>query len=169
MSEYLVLQDSKGKYALESGAGFIILDQSTVIISGEPMGMTELGKVMDAIADAITTAGITQRAYPYPAETVTAPCAVVAYPETIDFDMSYSRGSDQCTIPVYFLVGRASEKAARDELAGIVTGATAIKDTLDGNLGGEVQSLRVTEMKILNVQLGGVDYLAAQFNAEVIK
>jgi hypothetical protein len=139
-----------------------------VLLQGGNLALTDLGAVMDAIAMAITDANITERAYPYPAESISVPCAVVAYPDRIEFDVSYQRGADQATFPVYFIVGRAVERAARDKLATIITGATGIKDTLDGDLGGAVQSLRVTDMRILKVQVSGIDYLAAEFNAEVL-
>jgi hypothetical protein len=138
-----------------------------LIFQGENVALTNLGEVMDAIALAIEAQGVTERTYAYPAESISPPCAVVAYPTDIEFDVTYNRGADRCVIPVYFIVGRVVERSARDALAGIITGATGIKEALDGDLGGTVQTLRVMDMKIMNVQVSGIDYLAAQFNAEV--
>lgn len=145
-----------------TGGGSISLE------GGQAVALTDLGAVMDAIANAITDADITKRAYGYPADSISVPCAVVGFPDSIEFDVTFQRGADQTVIPVYFIVGKVTEKSARDHLASIITGATGIKDTLDGNLGGVVDTLRVTDMKILNVQVSGIDYLAAQFNAEVV-
>lgn len=138
-----------------------------LIFQGENLALTNLGAVMDAIAQAIVDSGATERAYPWPAESISPPCAVVAYPTDIEFDVTYNRGADRCVIPVYFITGRVVERSARDTLAGIITGATGIKEALDGDLDGTVQTLRVMDMRIMNVQVSGIDYLAAQFNAEV--
>ena len=159
---------------LASGGHFVTVNltgggQLLLASGGVPVALSDLGAVMDAIAAAIEAQGVTSRTYAYPAESVSVPCAVVGYPDEIEFDIVYQRGADLANIPVYFLTGRVVDRAARDRMAAIISGATGIKEALDGDLGGAVQSLRVTDMKVLNVQVAGVDYLAAKFNAEVIK
>lgn len=128
----------------------------------------DLSAVMDAIAGAITDAGILDRAYPYPADSVTVPCAVVGYPAVIDFDMTMRGGSDRAEFPVYLLVGKPSEKSARDRLAAFVKNATGIKSVLDGDLGGTVQSARLTDLKVETVTVSGVDFLSATGTVEVV-
>lgn len=145
-----------------TGGGIVIFQGE-----GPDVPLTDLGGIMDAIANKITAADITERAYAYPASEVNPPCAVVGYPDAIEFDVTYLRGADRAEIPVYFLVGRVVERAARDKLASIISGATGIKETLDGNLNGTVQTARVMDMRILNVQISGIDYLAARFNTEI--
>lgn len=123
---------------------------------------------MDAIAAAIETAAVTDRAYAWPSEEINPPCAVVGYPSDIDFDLTFGRGADTATIPVYFVVGRIVERSARDKLSTIIAGATGIKDVLDGNLGGTVDTARVTDCKPMPITVGGIDYLSAKFEVEVI-
>jgi hypothetical protein len=97
-------------------------------------GAVRLGDLMDAIALRVPR-GATGRVYAWPVETISPPCAVVAYPnDPIDFDLTYGRGSDRLRIPLYFMVGKAVERTARDALSGVLTGATGIKDALDGAL-----------------------------------
>lgn len=133
------------------------------------MALDNLGEIMDAIASAITTADtpITLRAQAWPAESVQPPMVVVGYPESIDFDVTFKRGADKCTIPVYFVVGKLTTRAARDAISAVIAGAGSVKELLDGNLGGKVQTLRVTDCRPESIKIGGVDYLAARFDAEV--
>jgi len=122
---------------------------------------------MDAIAAAIPDAA-TERKYAWPQDTVSPPCAVVGYPEDIDFDLTYGRGADTATFPVWFIVGKVVERAARNKLSEVIAGANGIKDALDGNLGGVVQTLRVTRCRPVTLTIGGISLLAAEFSAEVI-
>jgi hypothetical protein len=142
----------------------------TILLTSEapPVALTNLAAIMDAIAAAITDADITERAYAYPAESLSPPCVVVGYPDTIEFDLTYQRGADRAEIPVYFVLGRVTERTARDRLAEVIAGATGIKETLDGDLGGLCDSLRVTDMRVLNLKVGDLSYLAARFDAEVV-
>lgn len=100
-------------------------------------GAIQLGSIMDAIAAKVPDTA-TSRVYAWPVETIQPPCAVVAYPEEpIQFDATFTRGSDRATFPLFFLVGKATERTARDRLSEIVTGATGIKDAMDGPLESE--------------------------------
>lgn len=133
------------------------------------MALDDLGAVMDAIATATTSApALVPRAYAYPPDTISPPCVVVGYPTRIDFDLSYQRGSDRADIPVYFVVGRASEASARAALSTVIADATSIKSRLDGDLGGAVDTLRVADLRILTLAVGGIDYLAGVFDTEVV-
>jgi len=129
----------------------------------------DLSATMDAIANELIDAGVVTRAYPYPVESVQPPCVVVAYPEAITFDLTFGRGADVATYPVYFITGLTTDKTARDALSDILAGVGSIKATLDGDLGGVVQSARVTDASVESVTVAGVTYIAAKFNLEVIQ
>ncbi len=131
------------------------------------MAGINVGAVMDALALALTNASITKHVYAWPSESVVVPAAIVGYPDPIDFDMTFGRGSDSATFPIWLVVGKVSERTARNILSAYITGATGIKNTLDGNLSGSVQSCRVVDCKIESVAIGGVPYLAARFDCEV--
>lgn len=131
------------------------------------MAAIDLSATMDAIADVIRTSNVTPRSYAWPIGNITVPCAVVAYPTNLDFDMTFKRGGDRATFPIYFMVGKAGDKSSRDALSAIITGATSVKNNLDGDLDGAVQSSRVTNCHVEEVSVAGVDYLAAVFTLEV--
>lgn len=122
---------------------------------------------MDAIANTARSADIMADVHAYPAESVTVPCLVVGYPEDIEFDVTFKRGSDKAVFPLYALVGKVTELDARNRLSDVITGAAGVKDALDGNLGGAVATARVTDCKPEAVTVGGVEYLSATFSIEV--
>lgn len=131
------------------------------------MSAIDLAAIMDAITDTLTTGGRTENMYPYPAESIETPAVIVGYPPSIDFDVTFTRGSDRATFPVWFVVGRNEGRDARDALSAIIAGANSIKAILDGTLGGAVQTARVTDCKPDFIEVAGVPYLAAAFNVEV--
>lgn len=132
----------------------------------------DLNAVMDAIGARLV--GVTGlRVYDYAADAAAPPAAIVALPETVEYDMSGARYADRVVIPVTVLVGRVSDRAARDQLAQYVsgTGASSIKSAIEGgtdaNLGGVAHTVRVTEARIDVVTIQGIDYLGASFDVEV--
>jgi hypothetical protein len=122
---------------------------------------------MDAIAEQIISSGLQKRAYAWPVETVTVPCAVVGYPTSLDFDATFNRGSDNAIHPVYFVVGKVSDRTARDELSGIIANSINIKTAIDGTLGDVVSSANVTDCQIQEITIGAVQYIAARFEIEI--
>lgn len=100
------------------------------------------------------------------------PAAVVALPETIEYDTSFARGADRCTFPVHVLVGKAHDRSARDALAAYMRGdgASSVKAVLesDVSLGGVAQSLRVTGASVSVMTVGAMDFLAATFDVDVV-
>jgi hypothetical protein len=127
-----------------------------------------LKNTMDAIASTLTAAG-QKRVYAYPADSIQTPAIVVAYPsEPIEFDQYMGRGSDRAVFDVYAVVGKANTLGARNALSDFISGSAAgIKEALDGDLGGAVQTARVQTLTIEAVKVGEVEYLAAKFAVEV--
>ncbi len=139
------------------------------------MAELDLTATMDAIASTLDAATITvnpgsilMRTYAWPVGAVNPPCIVVGYPKKIIFDLTFKRGSDETTFPVWFVVGKADDKASRDTLSSVLTGVGHIKDVLDGNLGGAVQTARCVDVDIESVKIGDIEYLAALFTLEVL-
>lgn len=131
------------------------------------MAAIVLSTVMDAIASTAIAQGVTTRAYAYPAPNPIAPCMIVGYPR-ITFDYTFKRGADEATFPIWFVVGKVIDKSARDQLSLIITGATGVKDKLDGDLTGAVQTCRVEGGDIEVVNIAGVEWLAFKFTLDVI-
>lgn len=133
----------------------------------------DLSTTMDGIAAYAISSGVCTRAYGYPEPNPEPPCFVVDYPSKLDFDYTFHTlttvGVIEATFPLYFLVSHVLEKDARDALSLIISGATGIKNLLDGSMGGTfLQTARVVDCKIVNKMFGGVPYLAAQFDLDVI-
>ncbi len=132
------------------------------------MAAIDLAVVMDAIAQELLDADVVTRAYGWPYSDAKPVSAIVNYPEDdIEFDVVFGRGSDRAVFPVYIVCGLANERTARDVASGYITGATAVKDALDGDLGGAVQTARVMTANIARLTLGGTEYLAVRFDLEV--
>jgi len=131
----------------------------------------DLTAVMDAIGARLV--GVTGlRVYDYAADNAAPPAAIVSLPREVEYDSTAGRGVDRIVIPVTVLVGKVSERAARDRLGAYIagTGADSIKSAIEGSggdLGGVAQTVRVTSSSVDVVTIGAVDYLGASFDVEV--
>jgi hypothetical protein len=125
-----------------------------------------LTAIMDGIATLVTNSALVSNVYAYPVSAVTVPCAVVGYPTDIQFDLTFGRGGDEMTLPVWFIVGIGTTKDARDALSTILGDTSSIKSTLDG--AQSFGDVRVTDAKVTTVTIAAVEYLAAEFTVEVI-
>jgi hypothetical protein len=126
----------------------------------------DLTGTMDGLATLARTGTLAPQVYAWPAETVTVPAIVVGYPERVEFDLAFARGADSAVIPVWYVVGKSSTKAARDVLSDVIADASSIKSAFDGN--HAFGSVRVTEADITEIVIAGVPYLAAKFSCEVV-
>jgi hypothetical protein len=128
----------------------------------------DLGAVMDAIGVRLATiAGL--RVADYPSDAANPPQAIVSLPEVVEYDTVMGRGADRVVIPITVLVGKVSDRAARDALALFVSGsgASSVKAAVDGDLGGTAHTARVTGATVNIVTIQAVDYLGASFEVEV--
>lgn len=127
-----------------------------------------LADVMDEIATRLDTlAGL--RVFAHPPGSVTPPAAIVAYPETYTFDATYGRGMDRLTLPVVLVVGKASDRAARDALAAYVdgSGASSIKALIEGGTYTTFHTVRVNGVEFDPITIGGTEYIAALFDLDI--
>lgn len=130
----------------------------------------DLAAVMDEIGDALDTIdGLRVFRYP-PDGPPSPPAAIVTYPEDITFDATYGRGADRMTLPVVVLVGRVSDRSARDRLAAYAagSGARSVKQTVEGATYAALDDLRVIEAEFDVYTVGGVDFLAATFRLDIV-
>lgn len=131
------------------------------------MGL-DLGAVMAGIGTRLETI-VGLRVSTYPADRANPPQAIVSLPEIVEYDAVMGRGADRVVIPVTVLVGKVSDRAARDKLARYVSGsgADSVKAAVDGELGGAAQTARVTGATISVVTIEAIEYLGASFDVEV--
>lgn len=129
----------------------------------------DLGAIMDAIGSRLATiSGL--RVADYPSDQANPPQAIVSLPTSIEYDAVMGRGADRAVIPVMVLVGRVSDRVARDLMCQYLsgTGSLSIKTALEPDLAGVAQTVRVTvAMPPDIVTVGGVEYLGTSLEVEV--
>lgn len=125
-----------------------------------------ISDVMDEVGTALETIeGL--RVYPYPPDQVAPPAAIVSYPDQVQYDTTYGRGSDRITLPLVVVVGKVSDRASRDRLAMYVDGATGIKAAVEGAEYTALDTIRVTRAEFDVVTINGVDYIAGMFDTDI--
>lgn len=127
-----------------------------------------LNTAMDSIGTAL--GGITGlRVFDYVPDSVAPPVAIVAWPESLEYDNTMKRGFDRATFKVHVLVGKVSDRTARDALnvyANGTGGATAsVKAALDA-LGSHARVERVT---FTTITVAGTEYAAATFDVDWVQ
>lgn len=130
-----------------------------------------VSSVMDGLGVRLATIG-GLRVFDFPPDNVPVPAGVVGFPDTLDYDATAGRGSDIGVFPVSVVVGKASDRSARDALAAYMSpnDVKSVKTAIESGrtLGGAAHSCRVMNGSARIVTIGGVDYLSALFNVQVI-
>lgn len=123
--------------------------------------MDDLGAALDTIE------GL--QVFPYWANRITPPAAVVGWPEPLTYDATYRRGTDSLTIPVSVLVGRVDARSSRDLLARYLDGAGpySVKAVIDGHAGTAYSTAVVRSATVEAVTVASVEYLAATFEVDI--
>lgn len=129
----------------------------------------DLEQVMDEVAGRLKQIPDFLSVSPHPADSVTVPAAVVGYPE-VEFHTTYARGSDRMTLPIWVLVGRVSEQAARAKMAPWLSGSgsRAVLAVLEASGYTSLDSLTVQRAVPDTITVGTTDYLAAMFECDII-
>lgn len=127
-----------------------------------------LGNVMQAVGDRLAT--ITNlRAYAYPPDKISAPAAVVGYPDTYTYDATYGRGMDRMELPVVVLVPKPYDRATRALMTKYAdgSGAASLKAVLESGTYTAFDTIRVAEAEFDVIAIGAVEYLAATFTLDI--
>lgn len=128
-----------------------------------------LADVMDGIGSALDTiSGL--GVYPYAEPNIYPPCAVVLWPDRIDYDAAMVRGGDRITLPVLICVGDVDSPSGRDDLAKYLDGSGpySVKAAVESFASDSYDSARVQFVEPIAVPSGGVNYLGAQFTIDII-
>jgi hypothetical protein len=128
----------------------------------------DLAAVMQAVSDQLDTI-VGLNCYAWPSSTVSPPAAVIAYPESIDPDLTYRRGKGRISLPVWVVVGNVSEKSTRDAIAAYVnsSGPASVVAVLDAGTYTAFDTLHVESIEFDVVTIGAVDYLGALFTLDI--
>lgn len=144
-------------------------DAAVTIVRVASAGALDLATIMDEVAAQLATiSGL--RTWAYPPGAVSAPAAIVAFPQTYTYDVTYGRGADRMTLQVVVLAGPATQRQTRDVLAGYMQGSgpASVKATLEAGAYDTVQSLRVMSVDTDVYEEGATRYLAAIFDIDII-
>lgn len=123
-----------------------------------------LSDVMDELGDALATIdGL--RVFPYWADRITPPAAVVGWPDPLTYDSTMVRGGDQVELPITVLAGKVDARSARDQLAQYAdgSGTASVKAVIEAHTPSSYDSARVTRAEFSVVPVAGTEYLAATF------
>lgn len=124
------------------------------------MSAIDVAAVMDDLAGAAPDGW---HGYAYQTDSIVEPAMVVGLPE-IEVGVTFGRGSDHATFPVWFLIGKVMNKAARDRFSAIVAGADDMVAALADVAGQVTVVMRIT---LDTVVVTGIAYLGARFEVEV--
>lgn len=128
----------------------------------------DLGAVMQAVSDRLDTiSGL--RCFAYPTADVSPPAAIVSYPESITYDVTYARGMDRMSLPVVVVVGKVSDRTARDRLGAYCngSGASSVKAVLESGTYTAFDTIRVESVEFDVVEIAGTSYMAALFTLDI--
>ncbi len=123
--------------------------------------MTEIGEHLDVTGLRLAVVG----------EKPVPPAAYVSYPDSIDFDQTYGRGSDSMALQVVVIVGRtAAVRATRTALAAYCAGSgdNSVKEAIEGTPYDSADSVTVSGVEFDVVSLAGIDHMAAIFSVNVV-
>jgi len=137
-----------------------------VVVTG-----TQLSRVMDGLAALITTGAFVDNVYAWPSKLVSVPCAVVGYPTSIVFDLTFQGSAstqvhNTYLVPVWFLVRDTATKDARDALSNILSDSASVKKALDGDQA--FGSVRVTDAVVEQVAVEAITYVGVRFDVEIL-
>jgi hypothetical protein len=118
-----------------------------------------LTDVMNEIAERVGT--VSPRSYEWPVGSVVAPAAVVGYPTSYTYDATYGRGMDTMELPVVLVAGRATDRAAREELSELLP---QLKAAIEQGSHRAFDDVRVTTIDFDTYTLASIDYISAILN-----
>jgi len=127
-----------------------------------------LGAVMDDLGAALDTIpGL--RVFPYWADKVTPPAAVVTWPDPLTYDTAMVRGADTAELPVYVVVGKVDARSTRDRLAQYAdgSGTHSVKAAVESYAATAYDIARVNRVEFGGISIGGTEYLAATFYIDI--
>lgn len=136
------------------------------------MAGIDLTAVMDGLAAAVDSVLASDKtAYAYPVEDVTVGDAVVGYPQDpIDTAVTFRRGMDRATFPVFLIGGLPQDKGTRDTLADYLTGASSLITAIESyTTGSPWASAAVLTVQIDRYEpVGRPPLVAVRFDVDII-
>ena len=128
-----------------------------------------LAAVMNELGDALDTIdGL--RVFRYPAGTVSPPAAVIAFPDSIEFETAYQRGAARITIPIALVEGDVSNRSSALRLGEYASGSgdKSVKAAIDDYSYSAIDVATVVTADFDIVTIGDTDHIGCLFEVDVI-
>lgn len=130
-----------------------------------------LGAVMKELGQALQRVpGVT--VYPYAAQRVTPPAAIVSFPESIEYDTTMARGADRMTIPIVLVAAAITAENMLLTIEKYVDGGDiathGVKQILENTRYTAMDSVRVVSVEFGQITIAATDFLGATFSVDVI-
>jgi hypothetical protein len=108
--------------------------------------------------------------FPYWADRLVPPAAVLAWPEPLAYDDTMARGSDRITLSLFVMVGRFDARTTRDRLSAYLDGSgdTSVKAAVEDGTYTALDSVRVTQATVDSYTSAGIELLGAEFTLDII-
>lgn len=132
--------------------------------------MASVSQIRDGLRDRLKTiSGLQTHSY-VPSE-ITPPAAVVI-PDTVGYDSTMARGSDDFVFVVQLVVSKVVDRVSQDRLDAYLagSGSSSVKAAIEGEptLGGVAHFARVAQARSYGtVQFGAITYLGAELVVQV--
>lgn len=106
--------------------------------------------------------------YAWPVDSITVPCFVFGFPESIVPKVTFNRGGDQALFPLWYVVGQGttSTKDVRDLLSVALGNMNDVITALDGNHSFGATDTR--DPKVEYVNSGAISYVSLRFDCYVL-
>ncbi len=108
--------------------------------------------------------------HPRPVLKVTAPAAIVSYPESIETRTTYGRGVARLVLPVVVMVGRPTDHSTLKRITKYADGSgpESVARIMDTYAWTTCHHVTVIGIDFDVVGMAGVDHLAAAFTLDVV-
>ena len=123
--------------------------------------MDDLGSALETIPDL--------RVFPYWADRVSPPAAVVTWPDPLTYDETMTRGSDRMTVPIIVMVGKVDARSTRDAAGQYAdgSGTHSVKAALESFTATAYDTVRVERAEFGVIIVAAVELLSITFYVDV--
>lgn len=110
------------------------------------------------------------RVHAHPPGSVSPPAGIVSYPDSIDYDATYGDDDTIKALQLVLVANKASDRAARDKVSAwsAKTGPQSVKARMEAHTWTSCDDFHVMRCEFDVVTIGGTDYLAAIFSADIM-
>lgn len=127
-----------------------------------------IGDVMGELAAKL--ASLTElRVHDFPPDSLAAPAVIVGYPQSIDYDVTASRGVDRMTVPMWLIIDRNWDRSTTDKLSDYTAGAgsKSLKALIQTKPHTAFSTARVRSVTFSVISVAGIEYWAGTFLVDI--